>query len=78
MFLFAVTGSLIGQMLVIYAPPLQQVFQTEGLYVTGSSCLSWVSTPLILTGFNDNKLFQLLYVFLNFIFSLGPLHPRAK
>jgi len=39
MFLFAVTGSLIGQMLVIYFPPLQRVFQTEGLYVTGTSYL---------------------------------------
>jgi len=38
MFLFAVTGSLIGQMLVIYFPPLQRVFQTEALYVTGMSC----------------------------------------
>lgn len=34
MFLFAVCGSLIGQLLVIYAPPLQLIFQTEGLYVT--------------------------------------------
>ncbi|XP_074645561.1 calcium-transporting ATPase type 2C member 1-like [Tubulanus polymorphus] len=31
MFLFAVGGSLIGQMLVIYFPPLQAVFQTEAL-----------------------------------------------
>ncbi|XP_055340164.1 calcium-transporting ATPase type 2C member 1-like [Paramacrobiotus metropolitanus] len=30
-FLFAVCGSLIGQMLVIYFPPLQAVFQTEAL-----------------------------------------------
>ena len=35
MFLFAVCGSLIGQLLVIYAPPLQLIFQTEGLYMTG-------------------------------------------
>ena len=39
MFLFAVSGSLIGQLLVIYFPPLQQIFQTEGLYVTGTSYL---------------------------------------
>lgn len=32
MFLVAVSGSLIGQLLVIYCPPLQKVFQTEGLY----------------------------------------------
>ena len=31
MFLYAVGGSLIAQMLVIYAPPLQGVFQTESL-----------------------------------------------
>ena len=31
MFLYAVGGSIIGQMLVIYAPPLQSVFQTEAL-----------------------------------------------
>mmetsp|Transcript_37866 Transcript_37866/g.49849 ORF Transcript_37866/g.49849 Transcript_37866/m.49849 type:complete len:913 (-) Transcript_37866:343-3081(-) len=32
-FLFAVGGSLLGQMLVIYFPPLQAVFQTEALSV---------------------------------------------
>ena len=31
MFLYAVGGSLLGQFLVIYAPPLQRVFQTEHL-----------------------------------------------
>jgi P-type Ca2+ transporter type 2C len=31
MFNIAVAGSLLGQMLVIYAPPLQRVFQTEAL-----------------------------------------------
>ncbi|CAH2237570.1 jg9823 [Pararge aegeria aegeria] len=31
MFLIAVTLSLVGQMLVIYFPPLQRVFQTEAL-----------------------------------------------
>ena len=39
MFLFAVSGSLIGQMLVVYFPPLQRVFQTEGLYLTGTPSL---------------------------------------
>ena len=33
MFLFAVGGSLVGQLLVVYFPPLQQVFQTEALTV---------------------------------------------
>ncbi|CAI6345848.1 unnamed protein product [Macrosiphum euphorbiae] len=31
MFLVAVTLSIVGQMLVIYFPPLQNVFQTEAL-----------------------------------------------
>merc|ERR1712146_572995 len=30
-FLYAVGGSLVGQMLVIYWPPMQRVFQTEAL-----------------------------------------------
>ena len=33
MFIYAVGGSIIGQMLVIYTPPLQSVFQTEALSV---------------------------------------------
>jgi Ca2+-transporting ATPase len=35
MFLLAVTLSVVGQMLVIYFPPLQMVFQTEALTFTG-------------------------------------------
>lgn len=31
MFLYAVGGSLVGQLLVIYFPPLQAIFQTESL-----------------------------------------------
>lgn len=31
MFLYAVGGSLVGQLLVVYFPPLQAVFQTESL-----------------------------------------------
>ncbi|XP_013393466.1 calcium-transporting ATPase type 2C member 1 isoform X2 [Lingula anatina] len=34
MFLLAVGGSLLGQLLVIYFPPLQAIFQTEALYLT--------------------------------------------
>lgn len=33
MFMIAVGGSLIGQLLVIYFPPLQAVFQTEALHI---------------------------------------------
>ncbi|CAD5123240.1 DgyrCDS11598 [Dimorphilus gyrociliatus] len=33
-FLLAVGGSLLGQLLVVYFPPLQRTFQTEALYIT--------------------------------------------
>jgi len=33
MFVLAVTGSIIGQLMVIYFPPLQSVFQTEALHL---------------------------------------------
>lgn len=36
MFLVAVTLSVIGQMLVIYFPPLQRIFQTEALTAKGT------------------------------------------
>lgn len=35
MFLYSVLGSLLGQLAVIYAPPLQKVFQTENLSALG-------------------------------------------
>ena len=35
MFLIAVGGSLVGQLLVIYFPPLQSIFQTEALEFAG-------------------------------------------
>lgn len=48
MFNFAVAGSLIGQLGVVYFPPLQSVFQTEGLHLTDwlrilatASCVFW-------------------------------------
>jgi len=34
MFVIAVTGSIIGQLMVIYFPPLQKIFQTEALHLT--------------------------------------------
>ncbi|KAH7410268.1 hypothetical protein DE146DRAFT_344156 [Phaeosphaeria sp. MPI-PUGE-AT-0046c] len=49
MFNYAVAGSLIGQMMVIYFPPLQRVFQTEALglldlchLLAVASCVFWV------------------------------------
>jgi P-type Ca2+ transporter type 2C len=47
MFLFSVGGSILSQMLVIYFPPLQKVFQTE---------------PLSLLG-NLNKIWEKIYLF---------------
>jgi Ca2+-transporting ATPase len=48
MFNYAVAGSLIGQMMVIYFPPLQRVFQTEALglldlahLLAVASCVFW-------------------------------------
>ena len=48
MFNYAVAGSLIGQMMVVYFPPLQRVFQTEPLaladlihLVAVASCVFW-------------------------------------
>ena len=35
MLLGAIVGSIVGQLLVIYFPPLQKVFQTEALYLSG-------------------------------------------
>lgn len=37
MFCYAVLGSIMGQLLVIYFPPLQKVFQTESLSVLGKN-----------------------------------------
>ncbi len=49
MFNYAVAGSLIGQLMVIYFPPLQRVFQTEALglldiahLLAVASCVFWV------------------------------------
>ncbi|XP_053401616.1 calcium-transporting ATPase type 2C member 1-like isoform X2 [Mercenaria mercenaria] len=50
MFIMAVGGSLIGQLLVIYFPPLQRVFQTEALYLSDFIFLiTLTSTVLIVS-----------------------------
>ena len=48
MFNYAVAGSLVGQMMVVYFPPLQSVFQTEALglldlchLLAVASCVFW-------------------------------------
>jgi len=49
MFLYAVGGSLIGQMLVVYCPPLQSIFQTEALtFIDIITLLAIASTVLLL------------------------------
>ncbi|CAL1547090.1 unnamed protein product [Lymnaea stagnalis] len=48
MFLYAVGGSIVGQLLVIYLPPLQQIFQTEALYASDFALLiSLTSTVFV-------------------------------
>ncbi|XP_021264524.1 calcium-transporting ATPase type 2C member 2 isoform X1 [Numida meleagris] len=39
MFLYSVLGSFLGQLAVIYVPPLQRIFQTENLGVLARPCL---------------------------------------
>ncbi|KAF4799376.1 Calcium-transporting ATPase type 2C member 1 [Turdus rufiventris] len=46
MFCYAVLGSIMGQLLVIYFPPLQKVFQTESLSVLGTVLLCLASIML--------------------------------
>ncbi|XP_053934894.1 calcium-transporting ATPase type 2C member 2 isoform X2 [Cuculus canorus] len=60
MFLYSVLGSFLGQLAVIYVPPLQKVFQTENLRVLGRP----------LTGDSDHKT-QLPTVFISALFPLG-------
>ena len=48
MFLMAVGGSLIGQMLVIYFPPLQAVFQTEALLLSDLALLACIASTVLL------------------------------
>lgn len=40
MFLYSVLGSILGQLAVIYIPPLQKIFQTENLGALGE----WAGT----------------------------------
>ena len=47
MFLYAVGASLMGQMLVIYFPPLQAVFQTEPLDWTDILLLTCVASSVL-------------------------------
>ena len=58
-FIISVGGSLIGQLLVIYFPPLQAIFQTEALYASGKHyyfCFHFILLPAYFL-----TLFLLLY-----------------
>jgi P-type Ca2+ transporter type 2C len=46
-FLWAVGGSIIGQLLVIYWPPLQEVFQTEALLVQDMMFIIMLSSSVL-------------------------------
>lgn len=54
MFLVAVTLSIVGQMLVIYFPPLQSVFQTEALTPYGRKNIYYF--------YNTNCLLLLMFI----------------
>lgn len=47
-FLYAVGGSLIGQLLVIYCPPVQSIFQTEALSLADLIYLIIISSTVFL------------------------------
>merc|ERR1712070_866648 len=56
MFLYAVGGSLIGQLLVVYWPPMQGIFQTEALSIRDLiNIVALASTMLLLD--SSRKLF---------------------
>ena len=48
MFLVAVGASLLGQMLVIYFPPLQAVFQTEALHFSDLALLTCLASTVLI------------------------------
>lgn len=50
MFLVAVTLSVVGQMLVIYFPPLQRIFQTEALFMKGKN----INLALLVSVINED------------------------
>jgi Ca2+-transporting ATPase len=46
-FLWAVGGSVIGQLLVVYFPPLQEVFQTEALSASDMMYIVFLSSSIL-------------------------------
>ncbi|XP_050523855.1 calcium-transporting ATPase type 2C member 1 isoform X3 [Daktulosphaira vitifoliae] len=57
MFLIAVTLSIVGQMLVVYFPPLQKVFQTEALTLNDMLLLLGVTSSVFIVS-EIKKLFE--------------------
>lgn len=56
-FLYSVGGSLVGQLLVIYTPPFQRIFQTEALSLTDMMFLLGVSSTVFIVS-EMTKLFR--------------------
>lgn len=46
-FLYSVGGSLVGQMLVVYCPPLQRIFQTEALSLNDLLYIVFVASSMV-------------------------------
>uniref|UniRef100_A0A8C8VJT4 Calcium-transporting ATPase n=1 Tax=Pelusios castaneus TaxID=367368 RepID=A0A8C8VJT4_9SAUR len=60
MFLYSVLGSLLGQMAVIYIPPLQKIFQTENLGALGKLLIK--STLLAVFGSSQTEICKLFKI----------------
>jgi Ca2+-transporting ATPase len=69
-FIWAVGGSIIGQLLVIYCKPLQEVFQTEALYASDLLYIIFLSSGVLILDTIRKKYFR-------HIFSDG-FHPSPR
>ena len=61
-FLWAVGGSIVGQLMVIYFPPLQEVFQTEALSAQDLLTIVGLSLSMLLLDTIRKKLLPFLFV----------------
>ena len=60
-FLFAVGGSILGQLMVVYFPPLQEVFQTEALSIADIFCIISLGSFILVLDTVRKKLFLWLF-----------------
>jgi len=60
-FLWAVGGSILGQLLVVYWPPLQKVFQTESLMYSDLAYIVILSSSILLLDTIRKKLFRKIF-----------------